>query len=512
MTNTDASAASIPARVSQLVDVAVTAAEAISVRPSKPKSSRPLDVHRWSDYPELNDCLTKLVADIEGSETRARRRSAVAAKRFRDAVRCLVLDLYVAWSADPESVVGVALGKDNFKRGTRYDALFLTYDAFHPAFIGLVELGYVQRVQRGFHDPRTGKGFVTRVRATLKLIELLIGQGRLTMARLSHRTDKDAKEVIILRDRDHNDDKYDLEYEDTKLTRQMRSDLMRINAALEAHWLDLYLTDNEIDALNARMANGNRSDHKEPSHVDLAAKRLRRIFNNGSWTEGGRFYGGWWQTVPKEYRPLITINDKRTVEVDYSVMHPALMYAEVGATLEGDAYDIGVTTVKRDLIKQTFNQLVNAEGRTNPKSDFNEQECGMSWKELQELVKARHRPIAKFLGTGHGVRLQNKDAQIANRIMLRFLDMGHVCLPIHDSFIVHHALQDELTTIMHDEFHNEVGAHIGTKPKIDLSGAITTDSDNVRANNVDTIGELLSPTGEYAGYETRLLSWWDSRV
>ena len=51
-----------------------------------------------------------------------------------------------------------------------------------------------------------------------------------------------------------------------------------------------------------------------------------------------------------------------------------------------------------------------------------------AWKELQERVKARHEPIAKFLSTGYGVRLQNKDAQIANRIMLRFLDMGYICL------------------------------------------------------------------------------------
>jgi hypothetical protein len=476
--------------------------EAISVQAYQPAASRPLDVHRWSDYPELNDCLTELVAEIERSEKRIRRRSAVTAKRFRDAVRCLVLDLYVAWSADPDSEIGVALGKDSFTGGTRYDALFLTYDAFYPAFTGLVELGYVQETQRGFHDPRSGIGFVTRVRATSQLIELLIGHGGLTMAKLSHRSDRDAQEVIILRDRD----KYDIEYRDTKLTKQMRSDLMRINAALAAHWLDLYLTDNEIAALNARMANDNRTDGRKPPHVNFAARRLRRIFNNGVWTDGGRFYGGWWQTVPKEYRTLITINDKRTVEVDYSVMHPALMYAEVGTKLQGDAYDIGVTSVKRDLIKQTFNQLVNAEGRIDPKSDFSEQECRMSWKELQELVKARHRPIAKFLGTGYGLRLQNKDAQIANRIMLRFLDMGYVCLPVHDSFIVHHALQDELNTIMRDEFHKEVGAHIGTKPKFDVTSATAASYTEI------AMDEPMFPAGEYAGYETRSLNWWASRI
>ena len=45
--------------------------------------SRPFDVNRWSDYPELNNCLTVLVHEIEGGEGRRRNRSDKDAKRFR---------------------------------------------------------------------------------------------------------------------------------------------------------------------------------------------------------------------------------------------------------------------------------------------------------------------------------------------------------------------------------------------------------------------------------------------
>jgi cytidylate kinase len=55
--------------------------------------SRPLDVHRWSDYPELNSCLSALANEIEEREGRDRRRAAQEAKRFKDALRILVLDL-----------------------------------------------------------------------------------------------------------------------------------------------------------------------------------------------------------------------------------------------------------------------------------------------------------------------------------------------------------------------------------------------------------------------------------
>ena len=40
-----------------------------------------------------------------------------------------------------------------------------------------------------------------------------------------------------------------------------------------------------------------RDSNRTP--IDVTQKRLRRIFNNGSFQQGGRFYGGWWQNIPK---------------------------------------------------------------------------------------------------------------------------------------------------------------------------------------------------------------------
>lgn len=475
-----------------------------SARASDPNASRKLDVHRWSDFPELGACLGNLVQEINSTEKRSRARTQHGANQLRDAVRCIVLDLYVAWCANPTLEIAVSLSKSSFSTGTRYSALYFTYDTFRPALNGLIELGYVEVARKHFHDPRTGIGRVTRIRATSKLIEVLTGVGELTLAKLRFRSDRYAKEIIVLR----NDAKNDIEYKETKSTANMRAELERINESFANHWIDLELPDSQTIALNTRMANDHRLGCREAPCTDLAAKQLRRIFNNSDWNQGGRFYGGWWQSIPREYRTRITIDGKRTVEIDYSGMHPALMYAEVGAQLEGDAYDIEVASVKRDTIKRTFNQLVNANGRIEAKPDFNEQECGMSWKELQEKIKARHRPIARFLGTGHGLRLQNTDAQIANRIMLQFIAKNYVCLPVHDSFIVHHELQDDLTLIMQDEFMKQCGAYISTKPKFDV-----TTSNVVRAQALDgaSVHESLFPTGEYAGHDTRLNNWWSSR-
>ena len=66
---------------------------------------------------------------------------------------------------------------------------------------------------------------------------------------------------------------------------------------------------------------------------DFTAKFVRRIFNNGSWEEGGRFYGGWWQRIPWQWRVQISVNGASdgSVEVDYSGHHIVLLYALEGA-------------------------------------------------------------------------------------------------------------------------------------------------------------------------------------
>src|SRR5579863_2568396 len=69
--------------------------------------SRPLNVSRWADYAELNACVRQLASEIEGQEGRKRERSNDDAQRFLQAVRILILDLYLAHRADPELQVGI---------------------------------------------------------------------------------------------------------------------------------------------------------------------------------------------------------------------------------------------------------------------------------------------------------------------------------------------------------------------------------------------------------------------
>jgi hypothetical protein len=66
--------------------------------------------------------------------------------------------------------------------------------------------------------------------------------------------------------------------------------------------------------------------------VDFSRKRLHRVFldRRHKLDRGGRFYGAWYQNIPKEYRQHIMIDGAPTMELDYSALHPNLLYYHAG--------------------------------------------------------------------------------------------------------------------------------------------------------------------------------------
>ena len=61
--------------------------------------------------------------------------------------------------------------------------------------------------------------------------------------------------------------------------------------------------------------------------VDPAQRRLRRIFNNSDFAQGGRLYGGFWQAMSSDERQEhILIEGDCCVELDYGQMSLAILY------------------------------------------------------------------------------------------------------------------------------------------------------------------------------------------
>lgn len=195
--------------------------------------------------------------------------------------------------------------------------------------------------------------------------------------------------------------------------------------------------------------------------VQIERPILHRVFNNERWDEGGRFYGGWWQAIPKAYRPLITINARPTVEFDFKSMQPTMLYHQRGLEMDGDAYDLpGFPQANRNVAKEALLALLSAAPgqrvMTLERLDYPE---GWNSLRLEEALRLRHQAIADAFRSQAGVRLQNLDARIAERIMFKTINRyGAIALPIHDSFIVDFRFADQFKGVMRQAYREVMGS------------------------------------------------------
>jgi hypothetical protein len=162
-----------------------------------------------------------------------------------------------------------------------------------------------------------------------------------------------------------------------------------------------------------------------------------RVFND-SWALGGRYYGPFWQTLPRWRRLHLTIGGEPIVEHDFAQLHPRLLYAAFARSLDGDAYS--VDGYARDLTKCAWQILINASSRRSAVSAVARKLGGPRHQAEADLLlralEIRHAAVNAAFYTGEGLRLQRMDSDLMMRIGLRCISEGIVALPVHDSCIV----------------------------------------------------------------------------
>ena len=87
-------------------------------------ASEPLDVHKWSDHPEIKELVDTLYQDLSFNEleSRSNNRGKISVKAM---LRVLLLDLYVRWIKDPNLATGFQKAMRHFKPNSRYNGLFI---------------------------------------------------------------------------------------------------------------------------------------------------------------------------------------------------------------------------------------------------------------------------------------------------------------------------------------------------------------------------------------------------
>ena len=338
-----------------------------------------------------------------------------------------------------------------------------THSAIKSVLEALVSLGWVKEDIGGI---RKGKKVISTYKPAGALLERFQSIG------IIWQTSKvNSKDPIVLRTK-IDDERTDLPVPDTREVRVMRSNLKKLNKFIGEQAICLHMTNEHLIEIADEMCSDDYqtdvSEEKKRRIFNFSHTRLRRIFSRGQMNKGGRFYDGWWENLPSKYRGYITINGEPTIEVDYSELHPRMMYLDNGLPIpDGDMYDIGLTYAndeekdkKRSIIKICLNALLNDESGRYQLEDKQREILGISTKDLKKRLFKKHPIMKSFLKKGIGMTYQFRDSQIAEKVMLRLMDKGIICLPVHDSFICSYIKDkaEELINEMKAVYMEELGA------------------------------------------------------
>jgi hypothetical protein len=361
----------------------------------------------------------------------------------------------------------------------------------------MVATDFIRVIRDGYYDRDTGNSDVTKVIATDKLLQVLEGLDGNPFKEVKPDLDK---ECILLRDR-INDQRVLVPYDNDKTTNEMRENLITINKCFVRHWPDLRVTNDDYTALQERLRLA-----KDKSPIDFSKRILTRIFSNGRFDHGGRFYRAWWHNVPSEYRKYITIDGKRTCEYDYSQLNPHMVYFLRGAKMgDEDAYDRVFDGNHRDIVKEAFNAMIQASTNlTHKPKKLDLSEVDFDWATLKQAILDAHKPIADVFFQGHGNHLQFVDSCIAEKVMLQFIKSDDApVLPVHDSFIMHHAFGEdlgELEEAMRRAFYEHFKKDINVKSEI---GVMLPSSFDGKEWDDLTFGEQIHGPPEYSQWEDK---------
>jgi hypothetical protein len=210
--------------------------------------------------------------------------------------------------------------------------------------------------------------------------------------------------------------KLKINYRDDKNTRSMREKLKAYNALLAKSKISI---------------NG----------VEQAPPAAVRIFNNSSFTQGGRIYHCPWQSCKSKERESIKINNQSTIEIDYQSLHLSMLYHLSGRNFVGDLYSFGKH--KRSDVKRAVNIILNsgsrqeAEGATLMKLREKDKLISIDFvANLHDSILLKHPIILDYVNENPTVNLQYRDSCLATDIIEVFTNKGIAVLSVHDSFII----------------------------------------------------------------------------
>jgi len=405
----------------------------------------PFDRNLWGGSDQMIDAARALVSLLDNPSNPGP--GGIGSKRKH--ANILISNLYRIRSITCNTCIWYFRDRNRYTHIERYHCLRFNRDTLAWLVGRLGEIGFIEHYP-GFQNRETGESRASRMRATWRFALWLEEIHGISQSMIGPYKDF-RPDPIQLRDRT----KAPIDYSDTAVTRRMRRDLRAYNQLLSRSNISIPLDNPDVQR------------EIRTSAIDMSTNYYRRVFNNGSFELGGRYYGPWWQRLSSDMRRLITINGNPTSELDYGSMNVHLLCSMEGERYadhyqDGDPYlldDYGQHS--RDTLKQILLIALNtgneAEALGAIRMDLRDREFSISNSEIRSLIdqfRIKHQVISQKLYSGVGLQLQYTESQVSSYVIKVMTENSIPILNIHDGYIVENRYAPDLMDIMEEAFQS----------------------------------------------------------
>ena len=429
------------------------------------------NVHAWSD----SESIIALVDTVYASLPQKTLTSLVGTSNnkgsmsIKDIMHVVLVDQYSTFLEDPKLCTGFPRRNSDWVVSSRYNGQGIPRKIV-DVVDALVKHRYLRMTEGESTKSGGSKDIRSRIQPTKKLKDLFKKLVTEEVDVEPHRK----RETILLRDKGHDDEKSsNIKYEDTPTTMRMRKVVEDYNEMMQRHHVDVASLRKPVFVRESVDAEGQLMLQRiriSPNHMFTY-----RVFSRGDtkFKSHGRWYGGFWQQLPKKSQDLrkdIYIDGEPTDEIDFSGLHPTLLALKHGKILKGDKYDLGQQVLddlplpeQRRVVKELVLIAINSKTKLEAFHAYNTQnkDKPISHKELGKLLATfihKYPFLSSELCSDKGIELMYTDSQITEAVIRMFVADDKPVLPVHDSYIVKRSDRKYLKQVM-QQACNEVLGH-----------------------------------------------------
>jgi len=390
--------------------------------------------------PRLKGLAERLFNELEANTPRPPRFYLDATERRRVMVENLVANFALLVTANQPGARLIISAKRDAK--SRYDRAGFPKKAFMTVLESMERQGYIKRYVGTAHGKRT------TLEPSERLLDLLQDAASFNAASRV----EGAETVWLNMNVGPKKRKKWIDYSDTPRTKQMREQMETINAAISRAEITL--------------------DGRSIGPVHLVRMFWTDSADNERFDKHGRLYRGPWQTLKKQERHRLRINDQPIIELDFKSMFPRLCYHLAGKPQpDGDLYE-GVP-MSRDASKLAMNALLCRTGPMRRMPDELKAMLGPGWNgnRVSAALAHRHPAISHMFGTGCGLHLMYLESEIMVSALLKIIDQDIVALPLHDGLFSQIEHEDACRAAMGDASEEILGVRLPVSMKANVFAA-----------------------------------------